>query len=186
MNEIRITVHGNVTAAPVERTSRNGKVFTTFRVASTPRRRTADGSYADLDTSFFSVISWNALAANAAAALHKGQPVIIEGNLNLKTYVTSEGVSRTDAEIEAQHIGPDLAYGRASFERVSRAAALGADRNADPVVRQALAEGNGVTLADDTSRPANVDVNGVIHDEPLPTDLGDPDTDDYIAEAPAA
>src|SRR3546814_2637197 len=128
MNETRITVHGNVTAAPVERTSRNGNVFTTFRVASTPRRRTADGPYVDLDTNFFSVISWNALAANPAAALQKGQPVIVEGNLTLKSYLTSDGQPRTDPEVAAQHIGHDPVVRRASFDRLSPAAALGLDR----------------------------------------------------------
>ncbi|HEY9495950.1 MAG TPA: single-stranded DNA-binding protein [Intrasporangium sp.] len=194
MNETRITVHGNVTAAPVERTSRNGNVFTTFRVASTPRRRTADGTYVDLDTNFFSVISWNALAANTAAALQKGQPVIVEGNLTIKSYLTSDGQPRTDAEIEAQHIGHDLVFGRASFERLSRAAALGVDRNADPAVRHAMAETNGVSIAADAHRPANVDANGEAFDGPVEgggsgpvQQFGDPDTDEYhVEETPAA
>ena len=72
MNEIRITLHGNVVSEPVERLARNGSVYTTFRVATTPYRRTAEGRFVDGDTSFYDVIAFNALAANSAKALRKG------------------------------------------------------------------------------------------------------------------
>src|SRR5215218_7130144 len=164
MNETRITVHGNVVTEPVERQGRNGSIFTTFRIATTPYRRTADGRFVDGDTSFYSVIAFNALAANAAAALRKGQPVIVEGNLAMKQYVGTDGQPRLSPEVDADHVGHDLSWGRATFERVSRAAALGQDRTADPDVQasvRALAErepGAG-------ERPAHVDANGVVDDD---------------------
>ena len=194
MNETRITVHGNVVSEPVERQGRNGSIFTTFRIATTPYRRTGDGRFVDGDTSFYSVIAFNALAANAASALRKGHPVIVEGNLAIKQYVGNDGQLRTSPEIDADHVGHDLSWGRASFERVSRAAALGQDRTADPDVQasvRALAEGE---PAGADRRPAHVDEDGVVDDdygldaeaaeggrdgseEGLPT--GDPETDDY-------
>jgi len=192
MNETRITVHGNVVSEPVERQGRNGSIFTTFRIATTPYRRTGDGRFVDGDTSFYSVIAFNALAANAASALRKGHPVIVEGNLAIKQYVGSDGQPRTSPEIDADHVGHDLSWGRASFERVSRAAALGHDRTADPDVQatvRALAEGDSLE-----QRPAHVDADGVVDDDYDPQhDLsdegpsdgagvlatGDPETDDY-------
>ena len=135
MNETRITVHGNVVTDPVQRTGRTGSIYTTFRVAHTPYRRGADGRYYDGETSFYSVITFSALAANAAVALRKGQPIVAEGNLTVKQYVGSDGQPRTTAEIDADHVGHDLSWGRATFERVSRAAALGHDRTADPDVQ---------------------------------------------------
>ncbi|WP_347352574.1 single-stranded DNA-binding protein [Intrasporangium sp.] len=162
MNEIKVTVHGNVVTDPTPRAARNGSVYTTFRVATTPYRRTADGSYADLGTSFYSVIAFDTVAANAAVSVRKGQPVIIEGNLSTKTYTDRDGVSHSSVEVEAHHIGHDLRWGRASFERVSRAAALGADRTADEEVRRSVAAL--VTAA----RPAGVDENGEIHDVAVP------------------
>jgi single-strand DNA-binding protein len=165
MNETRITVHGNVVSDPVERQGRNGSIFTTFRVATTPYRRTADGRFVDLDTSFYSVIAFNVLAANVAASLRKGQPVVVEGNVAIKQYVGSDGQGRTSAEIDADHIGHDLTWGRAAFERVSKAAALGHDRTSDPEVRrsmEAMADG-------DAGRPANVDADGVVSDDPTAT-----------------
>src|SRR5215203_2108697 len=194
MNETRITVHGNVVTEPVERQGRNGSIFTTFRIATTPYRRTADGRFVDGDTSFYSVIAFNALAANAAAALRKGQPVIVEGNLAMKQYVGTDGQPRLSPEVDADHNGHDLSWGRATFERVSRAAALGQDRTADPDVQasvRALAEPEPGT---GEQRPDHVDADGVVDDgydpqadtakRPSREDddvlaTGDPETDDY-------
>lgn len=190
MNEPRITVSGNVVAEPEVRTDRNGGIFTTMRVANTPVRRGPDGRFADLTTNYFSIIAFGPLAANVAAAVRKGQPVVVEGNLSIKPWVTSEGQPRLSAEIDADHIGHDLKWGRAAFERVSRAAALGIERTSDPFVaaaRQAM-EGDDAALrrAEEAEpRPANVDENGEVHDldlaESLPAAYGDPDSDDYEA-----
>lgn len=205
MNETRITVHGNVVTDPVQRTGRTGSIYTTFRVAHTPYRRGADGRYYDGETSFYSVITFSALAANAAVALRKGQPIVAEGNLTVKQYVGSDGQLRTTAEIDADHVGHDLSWGRATFERVSRAAALGHDRTADPDVQatvRAIAEGAAPPAE---TRPAHVDADGVVghdydpdlddlddlggpdeHDEIEPgrSELGDPETDDYEVVPP--
>ena len=199
MNETRITVHGNVVSEPVERQGRNGSVFTTFRIATTPYRRTADGRYLDGDTSFYSVIAFNALAANAATALHKGHPVIVEGNVAIKQYVGSDGQPRLSPEIDADHIGHDLSWGRATFERVSRAAALGQDRTADPDVQATLRAMSDADGEASSRRPAHVDADGVVADDydpgrdgsdaagPGGDDVlatGDPETDDYEVVEP--
>jgi len=193
MNETRITVHGNVVTEPVERQGRNGSIFTTFRIATTPYRRTADGRFVDGDTSFYSVIAFNALAANAAAALRKGQPVIVEGNLAMKQYVGTDGQPRLSPEVDADHVGHDLSWGRATFERVSRAAALGQDRTADPDVQASV---RALTERESGAgeRPAHVDADGVVDDGYDPESgsgepaggvddgvlaTGDPETDDY-------
>jgi single-strand DNA-binding protein len=200
MNETRITVHGNVVSDPVQRTGRTGSIFTTFRLAHTPYRRGADGRYYDGETSYYSVIAFSALAANSAVALHKGQPVVVEGNFTVKQYAGTDGQQRTTAEIEADHLGHDLSWGRASFERVSRAAALGHDRTADPDV-QATVRAVAAGEAPPDDRPVHVDVDGVVADdydpsrhEPGPAEddrtaashvgLGDPDTDDYEVVPP--
>ena len=192
MNETSITVHGNVVSEPIERQARNGSTYTTFRIATTPYRRTPDGRFVDGDTSFYDVIAFNALAANVASALRKGQPVIVTGHISIKSYLSHDGTPRTSPQIDAAHIGHDMSWGRATFERVSRAAALGQDRTADPDVQasvRAMAEGESVPS---DPRPAHVDPDGVVDDDYDPesdgptaaTDddvlaTGDPETDDY-------
>ena len=207
MNETRVTVHGNVVSEPVERQGRNGSVFTTFRVATTPYRRLPDGRFVDGETSFYSVIAFNALAANVAAVVKKGHPVVIEGKLAIKQYVGADGQTRTSPEIDADHVGHDLSWGRSRFERVSKAAALGHDPTADPNVREQMLAMT--DSADAQHRPAHVDSNGVVSDDydagvglvgdaglgvgedpdrglacgadagGLGAGLGDPETDDY-------
>ncbi len=189
MNETGITVHGNVVSEPIERQARNGSTYTTFRIATTPYRRTPDGRFVDGDTSFYDVIAFNALAANVASALRKGQPVIVTGHISIKNYLSHDGTPRTSPQIDAAHIGHDMSWGRATFERVSRAAALGQDRTADPDVQasvRAMAEG------EPDPRPAHVDADGVVDDDYDPESdgptaandndvraTGDPETDDY-------
>ena len=191
MNETSITVHGNVVSEPIERQARNGSTYTTFRIATTPYRRTPDGRFVDGDTSFYDVIAFNALAANVASALRKGQPVIVTGHLSIKPYLSNDGTPRTSPQIDAAHIGHDMSWGRATFERVSRAAALGQDRTADPDVQasvRAMAEGES---GSSDLRPAHVDADGVVDDDYDPESdgasaanddvlaTGDPETDDY-------
>jgi single-strand DNA-binding protein len=200
MYEDFITVAGNIVADPEQRQGRTGP-FTTFRLASTPRRRTADGSYADGPTNFYGVCAFGPLGGNALASLYKGQPVIVSGRLRINQYRTENNEPRTSAEIDAYNIGPDLRWGQASFRRLSRAEALGLDRMGDSDVQAAMRE-----LDEEGGRPDNVDENGVVHDLPLSaltgpdgppeeTDdqpaaeagpFGDPETDDYEVEVAEA
>ena len=190
MYENYVTVVGNVVADPVERTTRSGGPFTTFRIASTPRYRTADGRYADGMTSFYGVCAFNVLAANAAKSLQKGQPVIVRGKLRVNEWRDDKDQARTSVEIDASHIGHDLTWGRAIFSRMSRAESLGHEPLADPEVQASLRDR-------DEERPANVDADGVVDGtEPAeaaaqggpgatsPGDdpgnpYGDPERDDY-------
>ncbi len=161
MNEIHMTVYGNVVSEPVQRATRTGGVFVTFSVASTPRRRTPDGRFVDRETTFVDVICFDALAANAAISLHKGQPVTVEGDFSTRRWVDADGGKRETPQVEASHIGHDLRRGRAAFERVSKAAALGQDRSSEPEVLEAIAAMHG--SAD--SRPSWVDANGEVDED---------------------
>lgn len=155
MNESYVTVVGNVVADPIERTTRSGGPFTTFRIASTPRYRTSDGRYADGSTSFYGVCAFNVLAANAAKSLQKGQPVIVQGRLRVNEWRDERDQARVSVEIEASHVGHDLSWGQSSFSRLTRAEALGREPLADPEVQSSFRE-------PDDERPAGVDENGVM------------------------
>ena len=142
MNETRVTIHGNVVTEPVVRETRTGGVFTTFRIATTPFSRTADGKFVDGETSFYGVIAFNALGANIGASLRKGQPVVVEGKLSTREWQGADGQLRQSTEIDAEHVGHDLTWGRSRFERLSKAAALGHDRLSEPERQAVLAVAN--------------------------------------------
>src|SRR5690348_3934800 len=76
----RITVVGSLGSDPEERSTSRGSVVQ-FRVASTDRRRDAQGNWSDGPTSWYRVNAWGELGRNALASLRKGQRVIVAGDL---------------------------------------------------------------------------------------------------------
>lgn len=118
MNEATVTVTGwvatDVTLFPA------GKLpaMARFRVASTPRRF-KDDRWVDGETLFATVQCRNALADNAGACVHKGQPILVTGRVRLERWRTEE---RTGEElvIEARSVGHDLSWGTADFVRTLR------------------------------------------------------------------
>ncbi len=141
MYESYVTVIGNLTADPVLRTTKAGKPFATFRMASTPRRWDGRGqTYVDGGTNFVSVVTFNSLAANVVASLAKGQPAIVYGRLRVNTWSTAEGHNSASVEIDAYHVGHDLTWGHSHFTKAPRAQFDRTDRLATAEVQRALEE----------------------------------------------
>lgn len=131
MNETYVTVSGVVANDPRAMVLDNSVRITSFRLASTPRRRDRAGQWVDGDTTWLNVTCWRNLAANAATSVHKRDRVIVHGRLRVRPYKTSEGVERVAVEVEADSVGHDLAFGTSEFTRV---------RRAEPVVQAGRAE----------------------------------------------
>jgi len=167
MYESYVTVVGNLTADPVLRTTKAGKPFATFRMASTPRRWDGrERAYVDGGTNFMSVVTFNSLAANVVASMAKGQPVIVYGRLRLNTWSSAEGHSSTSVEIDAYHVGHDLTWGQSLFTKSARAQFDTTDRLSEPEIQQALAE--------DADGPSELDAEDREPDwAPLNTDVTD-------------
>lgn len=118
MNETYVTVCGNLTADPDRITSDKGD-FTTFRVAVNEfHRDQVNGGYVDGRSSFYKVVAYRAVGANAHKSLSKGEPVLIHGKLRMSQWQGANGETRSAPEIEAVNIGPDLRFGIATFQRV--------------------------------------------------------------------
>jgi single-strand DNA-binding protein len=125
-----------------------------LRVGMTPRRMDAStGEWKDGPSSFFTVNCWRKLALNASASLHKGDPVIIRGQLRMRSW-NDNGKMRSTVEIEAESVGHDVAYGFSHFMKGVHPSLLGfADGSASAAALGELpgAGGNGSsgTLAED-------------------------------------
>ncbi len=117
MNESFVTVVGNLVADPQARSTKAGKPFTTFRLASTTRRRQGNGEFVDGNTNYVNVVAFNALGANVAASLHKGEPAIVYGRLRVNQWATEGGQNMTSVEVDAYNVGHDLTRGQAAFQR---------------------------------------------------------------------
>lgn len=123
MSATIITVVGNLVDDPEVRRLPSGIDVTNFRVASSARRfdRNAD-EWVDSSSLYLRVTCWRALATNVAASLHRGDPVVLTGRLQSRSYVQGDQ-QRTAQEMEATAVGPDLARGIAQFRRIKGSAA---------------------------------------------------------------
>ncbi len=120
INEAQVFLTGYVAREPKFRVTSNGVSMASLRVGYTPRRVDREsGEWADMASSFVTVICWRGLADNVATCLRKGEPVLVKGRLQVRPY-DKDGVSRLAVEIEASSIGYDLARGVANFQRSRR------------------------------------------------------------------
>lgn len=125
MNETQVTMIGNAVEDPVRRVGKTGTTFVTFRLASTVRRRHPDtGAFVDVGTNFITVLAFRQLAANVAASVRKGQPVLVTGRLRITQWSAGERTG-TSVELDATSVGHDLSWGQSSFIKVRDAGRLG-------------------------------------------------------------
>jgi single-strand DNA-binding protein len=121
MLDTQVTVVGNVVTDPRLNFTKDHQAFTTFRIASTPRRfDRGSGEWRDGQTLFLGVTCWRGLAENTATCLKKGQAVIVVGRLSERAWETREGEKRSSCEIDAAAVGPDLGRAVAFVKRAER------------------------------------------------------------------
>jgi len=63
---------------------------------------------------------WRTLAENSAESLRKGTRVIATGRLRTERWETPEGHKRSRLVMDADGLGPDLAYATASVRKMAR------------------------------------------------------------------
>jgi single-strand DNA-binding protein len=135
MNDTMITLQGWLGSDVTLR--RAGDVpVASFRLACTPRRlNRRTKNWSDGVTQWYTVTAWRGLGENAADSLRRGDPVIVHGRLDLRTYVNADDVEVTTSEVEAAHLGHDLSRGTSQFtrtQRPDRASVERADGSATP------------------------------------------------------
>ena len=126
IHEAQVNLAGYVAADPQFKKVAGDVSSTKLRVAYTARRRDRDtGEWSDGPTSFVNVQCWRTLAENVLMSVHKGEPVLVTGRLQIRRYEV-EGAARTAVEIEALSIGHDLTRGVAQFSRTRWPSAIAA------------------------------------------------------------
>jgi single-strand DNA-binding protein len=133
-----IAIVGNLTADPELRFTASGKAVASLRVAVSERRKAADGSWEDGDATFWKVTAWDGLAEHAGDSLAKGQRIIVLGRVASRTYETREGEKRTDYEITADAVGPDLKWATVKVEKASKGGPRATPQADDPWAHTAV------------------------------------------------
>jgi single-strand DNA-binding protein len=91
----------------------------TMRVSWTTRYRdSSTGEWVDGNRSFVNVICWRQLAENLSTCLRRGDPVLVRGRLDVRSFTGRDGQRKTAVDVEASALGPDLNRGVAGFRRV--------------------------------------------------------------------
>lgn len=118
MNETHVTIRGNTTEEPRTKTTAKGEPMTLVRVASTPWRWDPEQrTYVDGTTNFVTVVAFRQLATHLAQSVHKGDPVIVHGELQVSQWDQPDGRKGTNVEVRAFSVGHDLSRGVAAFSR---------------------------------------------------------------------
>jgi single-strand DNA-binding protein len=118
IHDAQVNLAGYVATDPKFRKVAGDTSSTKLRVAYTARRRDREtGEWGDGPTSFVNIQCWRTLADNVHMSVHKGEPVLIMGRLQVRRYEDTDGALRTAVEIEATAVGHDLARGVAQFSR---------------------------------------------------------------------
>ncbi|MFG1945496.1 single-stranded DNA-binding protein [Nonomuraea sp. NPDC048826] len=120
MNDIYITLTGNVAAEPREYTFDDGSKVTSLRVLTAHRYfDRKSGQWVDGEKVCFAVRCWRTLGDNVAQSVRVGQPVVVSGKLRIREF-GPEGDRRFMPEIEASAVGHDLRWGTGTFVKPER------------------------------------------------------------------
>ena len=120
MNDCTITVRGWI-GGDVDLRRAGDVPVASFRLACTPRRfNRRTESWSDGSTQWYTVTCWRGLGENAASSLRRGDPVLVQGRLELRTYVNAKDVEVVSFEIDAAVVGHDLSRGTSRFTRTPK------------------------------------------------------------------
>ncbi|WP_225754009.1 single-stranded DNA-binding protein [Actinotalea sp. Marseille-Q4924] len=113
---LTVTVVGWAATTPRE-ISGDGVPYTSFRVATTPRRfDPRAGAWTDGQTEWITVKAFRDVALNVGSSIRKGDPVVATGRLRTEEWQGESG-PRMSLVLDVVALGHDLTRGRAAFTR---------------------------------------------------------------------
>lgn len=98
-----VMVAGNLTKDPTFRETSNNTPVVNFHVAVNRRYKDSSNQWQE-DVCYVGVVAWNKLADSCRERLLKGSAVLIDGELQSRTFKTDENKNRTIVEIKAKRI----------------------------------------------------------------------------------
>ncbi len=99
----RIFIAGNLTKDPELRHSNSGIPVVNFRIASSRRFKDNAGNRKE-EVCYVGVVAWQRLAETCGEYLHKGSAVLVEGELQSRSWETEDGNKRSMIEIHAHKV----------------------------------------------------------------------------------
>ncbi|MFQ5627618.1 MAG: single-stranded DNA-binding protein [bacterium] len=104
MPEINIAMMaGNLTSDPSFRKTSNGTPVANFYIASNRRFKDNNGNWRE-NVCYIGVVAWHKLAESCYENLQKGSAVLIDGEIQSRTWKNADGSTKNVVEIKARRI----------------------------------------------------------------------------------
>ena len=110
-----VMVAGNLTKDPIFRETSNNTPVANFHIAANRRYKDSGNQWQE-DVCYVGVVAWNKLADSCRDRLRKGSAVLVDGELQSRTFKTEDGKNRTIVEIKAKRIQFLNKFGKSSDE----------------------------------------------------------------------
>lgn len=98
-----VIVAGNLTKDPVFRETTNKTPVVNFSIASNRKFKDSSNQWQE-DVCYVGVVAWNKLAESCRDRLKKGSAVLVDGELQSRSWRTEDGHNRSIVEIKARRI----------------------------------------------------------------------------------
>ena len=98
-----VIIVGNLIKDPTFRTTTSGVPVANFMIASNRKFKDNSGLVKE-DVCFIGVVAWYKLAESCRDNLSKGNAVLVEGELQSRSWKTEDGFNRNTIEIKARRI----------------------------------------------------------------------------------
>lgn len=98
-----VIVAGNLTKDPIFRETTNKTPVVNFSLASNRRFKDSTNQWQE-DVCYVGIVAWNKLADSCKERLKKGSAVLVDGELQSRTWKTDDNHNRSIVEIKARRI----------------------------------------------------------------------------------
>ncbi len=121
---------GNLTRDPEIRFTNEGIAITEMGLAVNKKWLDKNGKESE-SVDFFNITSWNSLAENCAAALKKGDRVLVSGHINLRSWENRDGKKYNITSITADIVAASLEFDQVKILEKSDGSDSGIIKNID-------------------------------------------------------
>jgi len=98
-----VIVAGNLTKDPIFRQTTNKTPVVNFSVASNRRYKDSSNQWQE-DVCYIGIVAWNRLAESCKDRLKKGSAVLVDGEMQSRSWKSDDGHNRSIVEIKARRI----------------------------------------------------------------------------------
>ena len=98
-----VIVAGNLTKDPIFRQTTNSTPVVNFSIASNRKYKDSTNQWQE-DVCYVGIVAWNKLAESCRDRLKKGSAVLVDGELQSRTWKSDDGHNRSIVEIKARRI----------------------------------------------------------------------------------